>query len=299
MSRSPEAAGIGLDDRELAAIEAQVASIPMATPRRPDGERPTPWRGRGMETIDTRPYVPGDDLRHLDWRATARSGRPLSKVFSDDRHHGLCLVVDHRETMRFASRGEPKGRRSSRCAALVALAANRRREPVSIARLGCRATHFVPPTRDLSALVPLLKGTSGRATAIAPRDLPGLFAWLDQAMPPASTILIASDFHEFRGEEDRIGDALSPLTGRHGVAIAVVRDRLEMELPEAGRLRLIDADGRLVLVDTGDAGLRRRFGEIQHERLERLSRSCRRAGIPWRLVTTDGPIAPADLMAML
>ncbi len=303
MSPSPESPSrIGLDDRELREVEALVAAAPAAparSARRRFGERPTLWHGLGMETIDTRPYVEGDDLRHLDWRATARSGRPLSKVFSDERHHGLCLVVDHREPMRFASRGEPKGRRSSRCAALVALTATRRREAVSLVRLGRSATRFVPPTRDIAALVPVLRGEAGRSEAIPPRRLPDLFIWLDRAIPPSSTILVASDFHDFRDSEDAIGDALAPLAGRHAVAVAVIRDPIELELPDAGWLRLVDADGRDGLVDTRDAGLRRRFREIQRRRLERIASACRRTGVPWRLVLTDEPIGPVDMMALL
>lgn len=251
-----------------------------------------------MEAVDTRPYVEGDDLRHLDWRATARSGRALSKVFADERRHGLCLVLDHRETMHFASRGEPKGRRAARCAALLAFMALRRREAVSIVRLVDEACEFLPPGRDLTAITAPLQARRGQAHVVAGDDLASCAEWLDGRLDPGSIVIVISDLFDYHDREHDIGDALAPLVEKQTVTAFIVRDALEIELPSVGRLRLVGADGRPRIVDTHDESIRRRYQREQAGRLAALLASCRHRGIGGRLIRTDQSIAPEDLLAL-
>ena len=293
---------MGLDLTEIGRIETEIADCrlaPLAPALQPFGERPTAWHGQGMETVDTRPYVEGDDLRHLDWRATARSGRALSRVFADERRHGLCLVLDHRATMRFASRGEPKSRRASRCAALLALMALRRREPVAILRLSDEGHgEFLPPSRDLAAITAPLQARRGRAHELTGVGLADCVEWLDPRLEPGCIVLFISDMIDYHDVEHNLGRDLAPLTRKQSVAVIVVRDPLEIDLPIAGRLRLVGADGRTVIVDSRDEGIRHRYRNEQAGRLEALLASCRGRGIGGRLIRTDEPVAPETLFVL-
>ncbi|MCY3731458.1 MAG: DUF58 domain-containing protein, partial [Rhodospirillaceae bacterium] len=81
------------------------------------------FKGRGVEFDESRPYEPGDDLRHMDWRVTARTGKPHTKVFREERDRPVILWLDLRRPMLFATRGAYKAVRAAQTAALVAWSA--------------------------------------------------------------------------------------------------------------------------------------------------------------------------------
>src|SRR5215813_1795413 len=81
------------------------------------------FRGRGVDYVESRGYQPGDDIRQMDWRVTARTGRPHTKVFQEEREQSILLVVSHNASMRFGTRVRFKSVQAARAAALVAWAA--------------------------------------------------------------------------------------------------------------------------------------------------------------------------------
>ncbi len=301
VSRSPDTPlHTVLDLDELRQIESEVqGSLTAGQGTIAGGERPTIWHGQGMEPIETRAYQPGDDIRHIDWRATARSGKPRSKVFADERRHSLMLLIDYRPTMHFASRGELKSRQACRCAALLAFAALRRREPVgAIVLQGKRQLTHYPLTRQLTDVIALLQGNDAPNTITidSPSPLGEALARMATSTRPSSLLTLISDLHDCDGQERRLGRQLAALAARQTVHVLHTLDKTEIELPAAGRLRLIDDNGRIVTIDSHHPGLRQDYARLRQAHLQRLQQQCRQYAVAYQSVLTTAPLPATSFL---
>ncbi|MDX9740356.1 MAG: DUF58 domain-containing protein [Gammaproteobacteria bacterium] len=236
------------------------------------GVSPGQHRGEGLDLLESRTYQPGDDPRHMDWRATARSGRPMSKVFIADRRRDLFLLIDRRPSMMFGTRRELKAATAARIAALLAFRTLASQGAVSGMVLAQRSAHF-PAAGTLPGILPLL-----RAAAAPPAWEPG--ADVRRPEPPAgAAMVLISDFHDLLDGAASLADYL-PASGRPPVTAIRIIDDAERELPAAGLLRLVAPNGgKPVLVDTDDAGLRRRYAAAAAERDARFTHQCAALGI--------------------
>ena len=111
---------------DLVRLRAAGESLQLTAPRirvAIEGGHVSPYKGRGVEFDESRPYQPGDDLRTIDWRVTARTGKPHTKVFREERNRPVFVWLDLRRPMLFATRGAFKGVRAAEIAALVAWSA--------------------------------------------------------------------------------------------------------------------------------------------------------------------------------
>lgn len=289
-----EAPLVGDDELErLRILALQRRGRRRATGARTSGARPSGARGHGMELHDTRPYQPGDDVRHLDWRATARSGRPVTKVFVEERAPAVAILVDRRPTMHFGTRRELKAATAARIAALLAFQANADHATVSGVVLGHEARSFAP-AGNLAGTRPFLAA----ATApLAPEDTvtraanPAVAA---RALPCSrgSVVYLLSDFNDVITGAASLADYLPPRTGTAVTAVRIV-DAAEIRMIDAGRLRLMaPQDGGTLVVDTGDATLRRRYAEEVARRAAALASECALLGVALHTVTNGEDLAP-------
>ncbi|MEQ6340792.1 MAG: DUF58 domain-containing protein [Gammaproteobacteria bacterium] len=248
------------------------------------GQQPSVFRGRGMELEDVRAYQTGDDVRRMDWRATARSGKPIMKVFREERSKELFLVIDRGPGMHFGTRGELKAARAARVAALLAFSALAAREPVAGIVVDNRE-QFFPPARHLEGVLALLLA----ACAPLPESpstiaVETLLEQIDRTAERGSLICLISDFAQWREEHLPL---LLHLTARHKVLALRIVDPGEEELPDAGKIRVVlPATGTMCVVDTSDAALRTRYAKAMAERAAALEGLFRYAGIALRPVHT-------------
>jgi len=235
-------------------------------------------RGRGMELEDLRAYQPGDDVRHMEWRATARSGRPITKVFREERQRLVYLVLDRGPSMAFGTRREIKAATAARAAALLAFGALARQE--RLAGLICNGDGDLdfPATRTLDGVLRLL------AAAVAPigavingaGTMADALHQLDRAAERGSAIYLISDFHSFGVRQQPV---LRHLGERCDLTALQVIDPAEEQLADAGPLRLRGPDGNLCVVDSSDARLRDRYAAAMAGRHAALKRMLHGAGI--------------------
>lgn len=236
------------------------------------------FRGQGMAFEDLRPYQQGDEVRHLHWRATARSGKPIVKVFREERARALHIVMDRTASMAFGTRRETKAQSAARATALFACAAAAAQDPVGIV-LRETTLRELPPARGWDALWPVLTHVAAPLDAAA-ANTPARYSHIAQrlmrvASRGATTVLIG-DFLSL--EEDDV-PALRQLAERCELLAVHVVDPAEEELPAAGRLRLATGTGGdTAVIDTGDPHVRARYASARAAWRKDLREKLARAG---------------------
>ena len=244
------------------------------------GEYRRAFRGQGMEFEEVRAYVPGDDIRHIDWNVTARSDQPFIKVFREERELTVMLVLDISGSMRVGSGGQDgrtdKRLQAARLAGALAYAAIRNQDRVGLATFTDRVEKLVPPRkarghawgviREAFAGDPRRRGTA----------LGEVLEQVGRLLKRRAVVCVLSDF---LGESDW-RRPLAVLGRRHQVSAFLLHDPLEAALPGVRLVELEDAEtGRRRLVDA--VSLRARVP------LEVRLRDLRRAGARARAVGTD------------
>ncbi|MES9855105.1 MAG: DUF58 domain-containing protein [Sedimenticola sp.] len=233
------------------------------------------YRGRGLEFDEVRAYQPGDDIRTIDWRVTARRGRTHTKLFREERERPVLLLADFHPGMYFGSRQQFKSVLASRAAALIAWSAARAGDRVGGVVSGVEGHHIIPPRSRQRGVLALLKILEQQQPT-EPGELVG--GRLDQALTqlrrvahPGSLVVLLSDFAELGEEGERHLAALS----RHcDVLLGFIHDPLELLPPQAGRYRMGTPLHQVELNTASSSvvdGWRAGF-ELRHQGLLRLSR---------------------------
>jgi uncharacterized protein (DUF58 family) len=240
----------------------------------------SPFKGRGMEFDEVRPYMQGDDVRLLDWRVTARTGRAHTKLFREERERTVLLWVDLRASMLFATRGAFKAVRAAQAAALLGWSAVHHGD-----RLGglifSGAEHIeLRPKRGKPPLLHLLRTLAthpgwqaGQMAEPTSADVFNqAFLRLRKVTQPGSLIVLLSDFSAI----DAHGEAHLAQLARHNELLLIdIHDPLEAELPPAGNYRVSDGQ-RFLTLATADGHLRARYRARYAAQQEYLQQLCRR-----------------------
>jgi len=246
------------------------------------------FKGRGMEFDEARLYQPGDDIRSIDWRVTARTGTTHTKVFREERERPVFISVDNRLTMHFATRGVFKSVLAAKLAGLLAWAADFHGDRIGgqlFSEHECRelkpqnGTHAV--LRFLNALVKPHNPIDKEFT------LDKVLARLNQHARPGSLVYIISDF---RGINDQAETHIAKLSRHCEVVLIFIYDPLESSLPTKGRYRFTD-DERDVVVDTSDQQRLLSYQQRFIQRLQRLELLAKKRGLVFiQCSTVEDPI---------
>jgi uncharacterized protein (DUF58 family) len=265
----------------LIALARQAGALPLSASRirsRMTGEYLSPFRGRGMEFDEARIYQPGDDIRNIDWRVTARTGRVHTKVFREERERPVFLWVDLRASMFFATRGAFKSVIAARAAGLLAWSAQQQGDRVGGLVFSDEEHREVKPQRGKPAVLHLINRLVShpaweQSAAPAPSG-----AGLDAALRlrrlarPGSLVFLLSDFRDLGEAAER---QLGVLARHADVVLVFIHDPIEAALPPPGRYRVSDGTDELVF-DTRDRALADAYSGRFREREAALRRLARR-----------------------
>ena len=257
-----------LGDKELLQLlhQAQAADRDRqrrARQRRP-GEQPSVFLGRGDDFQEARAYMMGDDLSHMEWRATARSGKPHVKVYRQEQQSVLYLVVDRGSSMRFGTRKRLKLTQAVRIALLLAFDAHLANESVGLTLLEGvpgKTGESLRPRAGRLALHDLVQSLIAPAP---PRDVPDdhesvsrQLAEVEMLAPPGARIVLLSD-GRFVRPEDLAGFAR--LASNRALGIVQILDPVETDLPVLGKAQWLDlSTGAVHYADASDPGQHQRF----------------------------------------
>lgn len=242
--------------------------------------------GEGAELAQVRPYIPGDDVRLIEWNVTARTGTPHVRVNLAERVLVTWLVLDTSPSMQFGT----ADRRKTDVAAGVALAvghvATRRGNRLGVLTFGDRDPRALPPTQGRHGLIGLL-GALQREPEQERVGATSLGAALADAGARARQRGLVAVVSDFRGPLDWRSPLLE-LLHRHEVLAVEVRDPREQELPDIGEVWLVDPEtGKQVRVDTRSAALRARFAAAAAEERSGVARVLTALGVPHVVLSTE------------
>ncbi len=285
---TPERPGPGpLPDALLRALEVSIG-------RRVGGLLAGDYRstllGEGTELAQVRPYSAGDDVRHIDWNVTARTGEPHVRVHLAERVLVTWLVLDTSPSMTFGTAERRKADVAEGVAIAVGHISTRRGNRLGFVTFGDEQPRSLPPRQGRLGLVGLLEALREQG----PDDSPGRVGAtsLGEALrrtgsmaKQRAVVIVVSDF---RGPLDW-RRPLIELAGRHEVVAVEVRDPREQELPNAGVLWLVDPEtGRQVRADTRSERLRARFAAAAADERAQVARTLASAGARHVVLSTSG-----------
>lgn len=278
---------VRVDLGHLRALEGRARSLTFL-PRQParsvlNGRHASRLRGRGLNFEDLRDYLPGDDIRAIDWKVTARTGKPHVRVMTEERDRPALIVVDQRMSMFFGSRLNMKSVTAAEAAALVAFRILDQGDRVGGIVFGDQHLAEIRPQRSRAALDRFLAALAGAnallnadAPDVAPMPLTRILRAVARIAPRNHLIIVLSDFDVIDDETRRLVAGLS----RHNdLVLVLVTDPFAGEMP-AG-LRLVVSNGTLqAALDTGDQALYRDLREMAEGRLAAVLDWQRALGVP-------------------
>jgi uncharacterized protein (DUF58 family) len=245
--------------------------------------------GGGTELDRLRVYQPGDDVRHLDPAATARTGQPHVRVHVSERLVTTWIVLDVSPSMAFGTADRLKADVAEGVVRVLARLATRRGGRVAMLTAGGPGDRVVPPRGGRGASIALERALEEGVSVDGRGDPKGLgraLARLARITRMPGFISVISDFRGLEGWER----PMRALGARHSVMAVEVGDPREWSLPPVGRLALVDPEsGRRIEVDTRNGRLRQRYEELESAGREQVRRELRRAGVKHVNLSTDGP----------
>jgi uncharacterized protein (DUF58 family) len=242
--------------------------------------------GTGTELAQLRPYEPGDDVRHIDPAATARTGEPHVRIHVPERTLTTWIVLDVSASMAFGTAKRLKADIAEGVALVVARLAVRRAGRVALMTFGSSSRHVLPPhgsRRGWTAVRAALNGGVAPDGTHEPAALADALVHLRKIAGQPGLVVLISDLRD----QDSWGPALGALRARHSVLVVEPRDPREAELPAVGHLALVDPEtGALVEADTSRRELREEFARIEAAGRAEVARDLRRLRVEHIVLST-------------
>ncbi|MBA4328389.1 MAG: DUF58 domain-containing protein [Polaromonas sp.] len=256
------------------------------------GDYRTLMRGTGMDLADLREYQLHDDVRHIDWNVTARQQSPHVRVFTEDREMASWFLLDLSPSVDFGSGTQRKSQVSAEFVTVLARLLTRHGNRVGAMLYGSGVDTVLPARGGRPHVLHMLHAMQTRpeSTDTHPTRLDDLLRSAARMLRRRSTVFVVSDFISEPGWEKTLGQ----LAQRHEVVAVRLLDPLELDLPDLGLIPIRDAEtGEQLLVDTHDAGFRKRFARIAAQREAELRQALVRAGVDALELSTDGDLVDA------
>ncbi len=291
-----EVTGISVPALVRLAEPAAALSLAARVPRaRAGGGWTARFKGRGMEFDEVRPYEPGDDIRSLDWKVTARTGEPYTKLFREERERPVLIALDLRAPMFFATRGAYKSVVAAHAAALLAWSAARGGDRTGGLVFADTEHSEVKPMRGRRAVLDFIHRLAAHPAWASPErhyragGLDEAAGRLHRVVKPGSLVFVLSDFRGLgaAGQSELVGLA------RHSdITLLHLYDPVEAAAPPPGRYVVSDGRRRLEF-DSRDPGVAARYARGFEQRRALVRETARRARANCIELTTAADLVPA------
>ena len=231
------------------------------------GEYHSAFKGSGIEFNEVREYVPGDEIRSIDWNVTARMGKPFVKRYVEEREQSLFFLVDMSASGAFGSAQKTKNETAAELCALLAFSAIKNNDKVGLMIFTNKVELFIPPEKGPGHVLYIIRELLCFEPENTGTSISNALDALSRMVTKKCIAFMISDFQDI-GFEKAIKSA-----AQHYDFIAVsITDPREQTLPNAGLVELVDSEsGEQMIVDTASAAVRRQFAEYCREKRESLN----------------------------
>ncbi|GBC60094.1 hypothetical protein DENIS_1038 [Desulfonema ishimotonii] len=219
------------------------------------GQYKSVFRGAGIEFEEVREYSPGDDVKSIDWKVSARLGRPFIKRYREEREQVVILLVDMSASGSFGTTESLKRETAAETAAILAFNAIRNNDKVGVILFTDRVEKYIPPKKGANHVWRVIREIFTFEPEHRGTDIRNAVAWLGRVCRKKTVSFLISDFLDHDYSRD-----LRTVSRNHEIIGALLSDPGEFSLPEAGILCLEDFEtGEIVYLDTSDRTTRSRF----------------------------------------
>lgn len=216
------------------------------------GEYHAVFRGRGIEFDELRPYLPGDDVRSIDWKALARTGTPMIRRYREDRDLTVLFVVDVSASQQAGAHQQTKGELAAEICAVLALAAIRNKDRVGLLLFASKPERYVRPSGGATHVLRVVREILWAHPRTHGTDIGAALEYLTSVQRRRATVFLVSDF---LAEIDP--RQLRAAARRHDIIAVRVREPIDEELPDAGIVTIRDSEtGQPAEVDTSSKAVR-------------------------------------------
>jgi uncharacterized protein (DUF58 family) len=259
------------------------------------------FKGRGMDFEELREYIPGDDVRDIDWNVTYRMGRPFVKRYREERELAVVLAIDISASSAFGSVRRNKREFATEIAATLAISASRSSDKVALLLFTDEVELFLPPRKGRRHILRVLREMLAFEPKHRGTNIPAALDFVNHVIKRRSIVFLMTDFLHCFGATEGGAASPPPAVSAHGVPHSTRRDVIEdlgltnarhdlvclhlhdpreSSLPGAGLLTIEDAEtGELLELDSGRASVREKFAQINAQRLAELDRALNRAAV--------------------
>jgi len=273
--------------RELEEVLKEVRRIQIVARRQVNdllaGEYLSAFKGRGMEFDTVREYVPGDEIRSIDWNVTARSDAPFVKTFCEERELTILLAVDISASGAFGSQKISKMETAVEVAAVLMFTSLKNNDKVGLLFFADDVVKYIPPRKGRGNVLRLIREMLATTPVKSETNIAKALEYVGRVQRRRAVVFVLSDF---------IGPdcsrALAVANQRHDCIAVTLEDPRERELPDVGFLTLRDAEtDDMIEVDTRNPRVRARFAKAANERQTRLKELFQKANVDRLEIRTD------------
>lgn len=250
------------------------------------GEYSSAFKGLGMEFDEVREYVPGDDVRQIDWNVTARMRVPYIKTFKEEREMTLILLVDVSPSQRFGTEEKFKKEQAAELAAVLAFLAIKNNDKVGLIAFSDHIEKYIPPKKGRSHVWNIIREIISHKSTGKSTDINGALDYLMKIRKQKAMCFLISDFiaKDFEKNMRVVGK-------RHEFICAKVSDKREHHLPDCGFVQFFDKEsGAVKIIDTSNKKVRDAYEQEFFKREEHLQTLFRKAGIDYFNIYTHESI---------
>jgi uncharacterized protein (DUF58 family) len=276
-----------MDPQKAKEILKKVRQIEIRTRRLVDssmgGEYHSVFKGTGMDFDEVREYVPGDEVRRIDWNVTARNGKPFVKKFTEERELTILLLVDVSASGNFGSTSQSKREVAAELASVLAFSAIHNSDKVGLLLFSDQIEQYIPPKKGRRHVLRVVREILYFEPKHRGTDIVQALDFANRVTHRRAVTFLISDFQN-SGDQAKAMAALQHamrLTNtRHDLVAMHIQDRREQELPDVGLLAIEDAEtGEMLEISTSDPKVRARFTELSHKSIAALRKMLNSEGI--------------------
>ena len=249
------------------------------------GDYHSNFKGRGMTFSEVREYVPGDDVRSIDWNVTARTGKPHLKIFEEERELSVLILIDVSSSGVFGSKKNLKIDLGVEIAAMLSFSAIKNNDKVGLALFSDKIEKYIPPKKGKKHVLRLITDivnhdfeNSNKRTSIKTA-----IDFANKISKRKSVIFLISDFID-----DNFWNELKFLNFKHDVIGLQIYDSYERNFPNLGIINIHDSEtGENTWIDTTSKKIRDKFQKNSNEKLNSFSKKCKNIGFDLIQISTD------------